>query len=84
MNALNGVYRSNLVGTWTVVLREMWTVGAQHKKVSEGKNISNCPRDHSCAILAKNMAAFCPYPKNLPEAKLKSSGLMALAEVIVR
>jgi hypothetical protein len=31
------------------------------------------------------MAAFCPCPKkNLPEAKLKSFGLMVLAEEISR
>lgn len=29
-------------------------------------------RDHSCDILATNVAAFCLCPKNLPEAKLKS------------
>jgi hypothetical protein len=40
-------------------------------------NISKWPLDHSCDILSKNMAAFCPCPKNLPEAKLKSFGLTA-------
>ena len=34
--------------------------------------------------MAKNVAAFCPCPKTLPEAKLKSFGLMALAEEISR
>lgn len=38
--------------------------------------------DHSCKILAENLAAFCPCPKILPEAKLKSLGLMALAKEI--
>jgi hypothetical protein len=40
--------------------------------VSEGKNINKCPREHSSYILAKNAAAFCPSPKNLLKAKLKS------------
>lgn len=35
-------------------------------------------------ILAKDVTTFCPHPKNLPEAKLKSFGLMALAEEISR
>ena len=46
------------------------------KKVSEVKRL----RDHSCDVLAKNEASFCPCPKNLSEAKLKSFELMALAE----
>lgn len=29
----------------------------------EAKNISNCPRDCSCDILAKNVPAFFPCPK---------------------
>ena len=40
--------------------------------------------DHSCDILATNVAAFCLCPKNLPEAKLKSFGLLSLAEEISR
>jgi hypothetical protein len=43
-----------------------------------GKNISNWPRDNFYDILVKNVAAFCPCPKNLPEAKLKSFGLVTL------
>lgn len=39
-----------------------------------------CPRNCSCNILAKNVAAVCPCPKNLPEAKLKSFGLIASTE----
>jgi hypothetical protein len=39
------------------------------------------PRDCSCDSLAKSMAAFCSCPKSLPEAKLKSFGLITkLAE----
>lgn len=34
---------------------------------------SNWARGHLCAILAKNLAAFRPCPKNLGEAKLKSN-----------
>ena len=45
--------------------------------VSE-EDISRWPRDHSFNILVKNMAAFYPFPKSLPEAKLKNYGLTAL------
>lgn len=40
--------------------------------VSEGKNMSKLPRGYSCGILGKRVAAFCPCPKNLSEAELKS------------
>ena len=36
--------------------------------------------DCSCDILAKNVFAYCPCPKILPVAKLKSFELIALAE----
>lgn len=36
------------------------------------KSISNWARDHSSDILPKKVAAFCPYCKTQPEAKLKS------------
>ena len=39
---------------------------------------------HSYDILAKNLATFCTYPKNLPEVKLNGFGLMPLAEEISR
>ena len=42
--------------------------------VSEGKNISKWPRDFSCDIWAKNVVAFCPCLKELPETKWKSFG----------
>ena len=32
--------------------------------------------------MVKTVAAFCPCPKSLPEAKLKSFGLIAFAEEI--
>ena len=35
-------------------------------------------------LLAENMAAFCPCPNNLIEAKLKSPGLTSLTEKILR
>ena len=50
--------------------------------VSEGKNTSKWPRNCSCGVLVKNVAVFCPCPNNMPEAKLKSFGLMVLAEEI--
>lgn len=53
------------------------------QQVLEGKN-RKWPRDHSCDILAKNMAAFCLCPKYLTEAKFKSLGLMVLAREISR
>jgi hypothetical protein len=39
-------------------------------KVLEGNTVNNWARD----ILAKNVAAFCLCPKNVPEAKLKTVG----------
>lgn len=40
------------------------------------------PTDHSCDILVKNVPAFCPFPKSLSEAKLKSFGLIAFVDEI--
>lgn len=51
------------------------TVGTQVKKFQgRGKNIKMQPRDRSCNILARTVAAFShgPKKKNLSEAKLKS------------
>lgn len=49
------------------------------------ENISKRPRDCSCDILENGAVVFCSAPeKNLPEAKLKNFGLMALAEKISR
>lgn len=61
----------------------MWTTGGSYD-VSEGNNTSNQARNYAYDTLAKNVAAFCPCPKNLPEAKLKGSGLLSLAEEISR
>ena len=41
------------------------------QKVSSKKNFSMQPRDCFCGILVKNVAAFCPCLKSLPEAKVK-------------
>ena len=40
------------------------------------------PRDSSYDILETNMEAFCPCQKTWSESKLKSLGLIALAEKI--
>lgn len=53
-------------------------------EIPEEKNTSKYLRDNSCSILAKNMTAVCPCSTYLPEAKLKSLGLMALSEEISR
>ena len=52
--------------------------GGPAQGVSEGKSI----RGHSSTTLAKKVAAFYPFPKNPPETKLKSYGLMVLVEEI--
>ena len=39
-------------------------------------------RDLSSDTLVKKVAAFCPYWKSLPEAKVKRFGLIPLAEEI--
>lgn len=51
------------------------------KEVSEEKNISEWPRDHSCDIFRAQWGAgtaFCPCLKNLPKTKLERFGLMSL------
>jgi hypothetical protein len=42
------------------------------QSASGRNNICNCAGDRSCGISSKNVAAFCPCPKNLSEAKFKS------------
>lgn len=37
-------------------------------------------RDHSCDILVKNLAAFCPCSEKGHEAELESDGLTSLTE----
>lgn len=39
-------------------------------------------KDQSCDILMKNVAGFCLYPKSLPEAKVKSLGLIVFVKEI--
>lgn len=41
------------------------------QEVSEGNNITDRVRNHSCGTLAMTLDAFYHYSKNLPEAKLK-------------
>ena len=54
--------------------------GSLALEVSQEKNISMWLRDCSCDILAKNVAAFCPCLKSLPEAKVKRVKLIALTK----
>jgi hypothetical protein len=46
-------------------------------EVPKEKNFSMWPRDCFCSILVKNVAAFCPCLKSLPEAKVKRFVLIA-------
>ena len=55
--------------------------GLLAQKVSE-KNFSMWPRDCSCDILVKNVAALCSCLKNLSEAKGKRLKLIALTKEI--
>jgi hypothetical protein len=41
-----------------------------------------CPRDCFYGILMRNVAAFCPCLKSLPEAKVKRFILIALIEEV--
>ena len=56
--------------------------GLLAQEVSEKKNFSMWPRDCSRDVLVKNVAAFCPCPKNLPEAKVKKYRLIALTKKV--
>ena len=58
--------------------------GSPAQETSQGNNSGNWARDPSCEIQAKGVAEFCLCPKNLPDAKLKSFGLILLAEEISR
>lgn len=51
-------------------------MGALYQGVLQEKSVRTCPRDQS---LVKNVTAFCPYPKHLPNAKVKSFLLIPLA-----
>ena len=51
--------------------------GSPTQEVSEEKNISKQSREHSYDILTKNVGFFfCPCPKNLYRAEMKSFVLM--------
>lgn len=59
------------------MLKVIWTLGRLAQDISE-ENFSMLPRDSSSDILVKNVAAFCPCPKSLPEAKVKRFRLITL------
>ena len=63
---------------------ELMNCGGLPQEVSEEKNFSVLPRDHSCDILIKNVAVFCSSSKSLPEAKVESFGLMLLTGKTVK
>lgn len=76
---------------WLVILLLIFLCGAEcdlmncgclDQEVSEKKNINIWRNNHSCDILVKNVAAFCPCLKGLPKAKVKSFELIPLAEEI--
>ena len=46
------------------------------------ENFNMWPRDCFCGILVKNVAAFCPCLKSLPEAKVKRLRLIALTKEV--
>ena len=52
------------------------------QELSEEKNFSMLPRDCSCDILVKNVAAFSHCCKSLPEDKVKRFRLLAMAKEI--
>lgn len=51
------------------------------QEIAEEKNITSWPGVHFFDILTKNVAVFCPCPKSVLEAKLKSFALRLLAEI---
>lgn len=88
-----GILESNRIFKWGLVdhpRRNIEDIGAGGdlnfwglgQEVSEEKNVNMWPRDCFCDVLVKNMAAFCPCPKNLPEAKVKRFRITALAKEI--
>ena len=62
------------------MLRVISIVGTQEDL--EEQNFIMGTRDCSCDILMKNVAAFCPCLKSLPENKVKRFRLIALAKEI--
>ena len=55
---------------------DLMNCGSHTQEFSKEKNMTMWPRDCSCDILVKNVPAFCPFLKSLPETKMKSSGLI--------
>ena len=52
----------------------------QEEKSNRGENLYHVVQNHPCDILVKIVAAFCPCPKILPDAKGKGFGFNLLAE----
>ena len=52
------------------------------QEVSVEKNFSMWSRGCFCGILVKNMAAFCPCLRSLPETKVKRLRLIALTKEV--
>lgn len=76
-----GYYKQNLKDHSNRSLEDSSAEGnvdcqGQTQEVSGGNNISKWSSSHSCDSPAKNLAAFCPCPKNLPDTKLKSNRLL--------
>ena len=70
-----GCFRHCLMGHTSRNMKEKCSendlnYGGLTQEVSEKKNFNMLPRDHSCDILVKKVAAFCPCLKSLPEAKV--------------
>lgn len=63
-----------------MVLRVFFNCGGQAQEVSEEKNVSIDLETVLVIFLVKNVTAFCPCPKSLPVAKMKSFELIPLAE----
>lgn len=57
-------------------------VGLLAQEDSVVENFSMWPRDSSCDVLVKNMAAFCNCLKSLPEARVKRSRLPVLSKKV--
>jgi hypothetical protein len=66
-----------------VIMRVVWTVGAQLKRV-RGNKILAAGLKTIMIFWQRMWLLFCPCPKDLPEANLKWFVLMALAEEISR
>lgn len=58
--------------------------GLTHDVSKNKDSIRNLDRSHLCDIGAKNVASFCPYPEIQCEGEFKDSGLICLAEEILR